>query len=133
MKVYKSKVDWWLGLPLLYPIFVSVSSMFEGKWIGYLGISIIILLIFFISKTTRYIINENQLIVKSMFIVNERIEINKIRKIEKTNSILSSPALSLDRIAVRYNKFDEVYISPREKQLFVEELLKINPEIEVRI
>ncbi|MEM0542896.1 PH domain-containing protein [Flavobacterium sp. j3] len=133
MKVYKSKIDWWLGLPLLYPIFLSVSSMIEGKWMGYIGISVIILLIFFISKTTRYIINENQLIVKSMFIVNERIEINKIRKIEKTNSILSSPALSLDRIAVQYNKFDEVYISPKEKQLFVEELLKINPEIEVRI
>lgn len=133
MKVYKSKIDWWLGLPLLYPIFLSVSSMIEGKWMGYIGISVIILLIFFISKTTRYIINENQLIVKSMFIVNERIEIYKIRKIEKTNSILSSPALSLDRIAVQYNKFDEVYISPEEKQLFVEELLKINPEIEVRI
>ena len=133
MKVYKSKIDWWLGLPLLYPIFLSVSSMIEGKWMGYIGISVIILLIFFISKTTRYIKNENQLIVKSMFIVNERIEINKIRKIEKTNSILSSPALSLDRIAVQYNKFDEVYISPKEKQLFVEELLKINPEIEVRI
>jgi hypothetical protein len=133
MSVFKSKIDWWLGLPLLYPIFLSVSSMIEGKWIGYLGISIIIFLIVFVSKTTRYIINENHLIVKSMFIVNEKIEINKIRKMEKTNSILSSPALSLDRIAIRYNKFDEVYISPKEKQLFVEELLKINPEIEVAL
>ncbi len=133
MVVFKSKIDWWLGLPLLYPIFLSVSSMIEGKWIGYLGISTIILLIVFVSKTTRYIIKENQLIVKSMFIVNEKIEINKIRKIEKTNSILSSPALSLDRIAVRYNKFDEVYISPKDKQLFVEELLKINKEIEVAL
>lgn len=133
MKIYKSKIDWWLGLVLVYPIFRSFESILTGEWIGYLLLALIVLFIVFVSKTTRYIINENQLIVKCMFIVNERIEINKIRKIEKTSSILSSPALLIDRIAVRYNKFDEVYISPKEKQLFVEELLKINPEIEVRI
>lgn len=133
MKIYKSKIDYWLAIPLVYPIFLSVSSMIEGKWIGYLGFFIIIFLVWIISKSTRYVIDNNQLIVKCMFIVNERIDIAKIRKIEKTNNILSSPALSLDRIAVRYNKFDEVYISPKEKQLFVEELLKINPEIEVSI
>lgn len=133
MKIYKSKIDWWLGLPLLYPIFLSVSSMIEGEWIGYVGMITILLFIVFISKSTRYIIVENQLIVKCMFIVNDRIEISKIRKIEKTNSLLSSPALSLDRIAIRYNKFDEVYISPKEKQAFVDELLNVNPDIEIKI
>lgn len=118
-----------MSLVLLYPIFRSVVSMIEGEWIGYLGILMCFLFIFFISRSTRYIIEENQLVVKCMFIVNERIDISKIKKIEKTNSILSSPALSLDRIAIKYNKFDEVYISPKEKQAFVDELLKINPEI----
>lgn len=133
MKIYKSKIDWWLGLPLLYPIFLSISSMIEGEWIGYVGMITILLFIVFISKSTRYIIAENQLIVKCMFIVNDRIEISKIRKIEKTNPLLSSPALSLDRIAIRYNKFDEVYISPKEKQAFVDELLNVNPDIEIKI
>ena len=132
-KVYKSKIDWWLGLPLVYPIFRSIQSIFEGEWYGYLVLSLTLLLIVFISKSTRYIITENLLIVKCMFIVNDRIEISKIRKIEKTNSILSSPALSLDRIAIKFNKFDEVYISPKEKQAFVEELLNVNPDIEIKI
>lgn len=133
MQIYKSKIDWWLGLPLLYPIFRSIQSIIEGEWIGYMGIIICLLFIVFISKSTRYIITENRLIVKCMFIVNDSIEISKIRKIEKTNSILSSPALSLDRIAVFYNKYDEVYISPKDKQTFLEEILKINPDIEIRI
>ena len=132
-KVYRSKIDWWLGLPLVYPIFRSIQSIFEGEWYGCLGLLLTILLIVFISKSTRYIISENQLIVKCMFIVNERIDISKIRKIEKTNSILSSPALSLDRIAIKFNKFDEVYISPKEKQAFVDELLNVNPDIEIKI
>jgi hypothetical protein len=133
MRMYKSKIDWWLGLPLLYPVFLSVSSMIEGKWIGYIGILFWILFIVFVSKSTRYIIAENQLIVKCMFIVNDRIDISKIRKIEKTSSILSSPALSLDRIAIKFNKFDEVYISPKEKQNFLTDLLQINPDIEVKV
>ena len=133
MKIYKSKIDWWLGLVLVYPIFRSIVSIIEGKWIGYLGIVLCFLFIVFISKSTRYIIDENQLIVKSMFIVNCKIEISRIKKIEKTNSILSSPALSLDRMAIMYNKFDEVYISPKDKQAFIEELLKINPAINVAV
>ena len=132
-KVYKSKIDWLLGLPLVYPIFRSIQSIFEGEWYGCLGLLLTLLLIVFISKSTRYIITENLLIVKCMFIVNDRIEISKIRKIEKTNSILSSPALSLDRIAIKFNKFDEVYISPKEKQAFVDELLNVNPDIEIKI
>ncbi len=133
MKIYKSKIDWWLGLALIYPIFRSIVSITKGEWIGYLGIVLCFLIIVFISKSTRYIIAENQLIVKCMFIINNRIEISKIKKIEKTNSLLSSPALSLDRIAIKFNKYDEVYISPKERQKFIEDLLKINPEIEVTI
>lgn len=133
MKIYKSKIDWWLGLPLLYPVFLSITSIIEGNWNGYLGMIAIVLFIVFISKSTNYIISENQLIVKSMFIVNVRIDILEIRKIEKTTSILSSPALSLDRIAIIYNKFDEVYISPKEKQDFLTDLLQINPNIEVKL
>jgi len=133
MKIYKSKIDWWLGLVLVYPIFRSIVSIIEGEWIGYLGIVLCLLFIAFISKSTRYIITENQLIVKCMFIVNDKIEISKIRKIEKTNSILSSPALSLDRIAIKFNKYDEVYISPKERQDFLNDLLQINPNIEVNV
>lgn len=131
MKVFKSKIDWWFGLVLVYPIFVSIKSLLEGEWIGLLGLGVVVGLILVFSKTTRYIINENQLIVKSTWIVNERIEISKIKKIEKSNSILSSPALSLERLRIRYNKFDEILISPKEKKEFIDELLKINPTIEI--
>ena len=74
MKIYKSKVDWWLGLVLVYPIFRSVASIIEGDWIGYIGIALCLLFIVFISKSTRYMISENHLIVKCMFIVNDKIE-----------------------------------------------------------
>ena len=132
MRVFKSKIDWWFGLILVYPIFLSIKAMLEGEWRGLLGLAAVVGFILFLSKTTQYIINENQLIVKSTWIVNERIDISKITKVEKSNSILSSPALSLDRLLVRYNKYDEVLISPKEKKEFIDELLKINPTIEIK-
>jgi hypothetical protein len=132
MKVFKSKIDWWFGLILVYPIFLSITALLEGEWIGLLGLAGVVGFILILSKTTQYIINENQLVVKSTWIVNERIDISKITKIEKSNSILSSPALSLDRLLVRYNKYDEVLISPKEKKEFIDELLKINPNIEIK-
>lgn len=131
MKVFKSKIDWWFGLVLVYPIFVSIKSMLEGEWIGLLGLGVVVGFILIFSKTTQYIINENQLIVKSTWIVNERIDISKISKIENSNSVLSSPALSLDRLRIRYNKYDEILISPKEKKEFINVLLKINPTIEI--
>jgi Bacterial PH domain len=135
MKKFNSKIDWWLGLPLVYPIFRSIQAIVEGDFLGYFVLALLILIIVIVSKTTRYIINVEKMTlnVKSMYIVNDVIDITKIRKIEKTNSILSAPALSLDRLLVKYNKFDEVYISPKEKQIFIEELLKINSTIEVAI
>lgn len=132
MKVFKSKIDWWFGLILVYPIFLSIKAMLEGEWLGLLGLAAVVGFILILSKTTQYIIDENQLIVKSTWIVNERIDISKITKVEKSNSILSSPALSLDRLLVRYNKYDEVLISPKEKKEFIDELLKINPTIEMK-
>lgn len=133
MKVFKSKIDWWFGLFLVYPIFMSIKNILEGKLYGLIGLCTVVGLILIFSKTTRYIINENQLIVKSTWIVNERIDISKITKIEKSNSILSSPALSLDRLRIRYNKYDEVLISPKEKKAFIDELLKVNPNIEILV
>ena len=44
-----------------------------------------------------------------------KVEINSIKRIYKTRNPLSSPALSLYGIAIVYNKYDEVLISPKNK------------------
>ena len=79
----------------------------------------------------NYKIEKENLNVKCTFLVNENIEINTIRKITETYNPLSSPAASIDRIEIFYNKFDSVLISPKKKQEFIEDVLKINPNIEV--
>jgi hypothetical protein len=127
MKVYRSKIDWWLILivygAFVYPIVDGIRMKHYELSLIFAGI---VGLISFLFYTTRYKIEgENVVIWRT------KIHIHSIRKVYKTRNPLSSPALSLDRIAIVYNKFDEVLISPVERDDFIQELLKINPNIEV--
>lgn len=69
--------------------------------------------------------------IRSGLITNQKIDINDIRKIVQTTNPMSSPALSLDRIEIFYHKFDSIIISPKDKILFIEDLKRINPAIEI--
>ena len=82
---------------------------------------------------TKYVIQGNQLKVFSGFIRFKPIDIQAIKKIEKTSNIISAPAASLDRIEVSYGRFDSLIISPRDKAGFAQALLEINPDITVKI
>jgi hypothetical protein len=129
MKVYRSKIDWWLML-VVYGAFVFpiVEGIRMKQYIMSLVFVGIILLISVLFYTTRYTIEgENLLIWRT------KIDIKSIRKIYKTRNPLSSPALSIDRIAIVYNKFDEVLISPADRAAFIQELVAINPAIEVHL
>jgi len=128
-KVYKSKIDWWLiiviGVLFCYPI---VEGIITKEYLMSLTFFGLISLIFLLFKSIQYKI-EGQFLI----IWRTKIDILKIKKIYSTNNPLSSPALSLDRIAVTYNKFDEVLISPKNRAEFIAELLKINPNIVVEV
>ena len=129
MKIYKSKIDWWLIILILilfgYPI---VDGILSKEYVLSLVFGLILIIFFFLSKTIQYKIDGENLVIWKT-----KIDIKTIRKIYRTNTPLSSPAMSLDRIAIVYNKFDEVLLSPEERDEFINELLKINPNIEIKL
>ncbi len=129
MRVYKSKIDWWLIIVIFivfcYPMIEGILSK------DYIMFSVsfgILSLVFLMFKSIKYKIDG-----ENLHIWWTKIDIKTIKKIYSTNNPLSSPALSLDRIAVVYNTYEEVLISPKEREAFVQELLKINPNIEVKL
>ena len=83
---------------------------------------------------TKYRINNNDLKYYSGPI-RGKIDIYQIRKIEHVKTFFVSailkPALGSHGILVSYNKFDVIYISPKDKEAFLVELLKINPHIQI--
>lgn len=64
------------------------------------------------------------------------IDIKSIRKIETDNNLFKSnllkPALDTHGFVIYYNKFDDIFISPANKDRFIKQMLSINPDIEIK-
>ncbi|MEZ4852872.1 PH domain-containing protein [Flavobacterium sp.] len=130
-KVFPSKVDKFI--PILYwatSIPAIIIGVREKDWVIFAIIIAVFILIMYLLYDTNYTITKGNLKVHSGFVVNKNISISTIKSIKKTDSILSAPAASLtDRIEVFYEKSKSIVISPKDIQGFVDELLKLNPEI----
>ncbi|HET8809593.1 MAG TPA: PH domain-containing protein [Flavobacteriaceae bacterium] len=132
--VHKSK----LGLELIIPLalvlgFCSFMMIFEKSLTGMILMFVVDIYIVYTFWALRYEIDEKNLKIRCQFFVYKTIGINTVKKISETNSPLSSPALSLDRLEILYNKFDSVLISPKNKRDFIVYLTNLNPEIKVKL
>lgn len=130
---FPSKKDWWLGLIiwvsfLLPPIMLIYEGLYTQLWISVL----IIIFVSWIWFGTGYTITEKELKIKSGPI-RSKIPIEKIKKIRKTKNPLSSPALSLDRLEIKYGKYSTALISPADKEGFIQAIKERNPEVEINI
>ena len=100
-----------------------------------IGINLLsLLLLLSIALKTEYKINKNLLYWQSGPFFG-KINIKTILKIQHHNGIfvptIWKPALSQKGIIITYNKFDDIYISPQNEADFINELLQINPNIEI--
>lgn len=132
MTTYRSKIGIVLMIPLAIIFTWSLISQINAKdWPG-LGIILLSSAFFAHFLTTIYYhVNNKTLIVKCSFIFKTSINIRSIKTIRESGSILAAAAASLDRLEILYNENDSIYISPREKEKFIEHLLSINPNIVV--
>lgn len=131
-KLYPSKKGFVIYIPLMILLGVEVIYIASGMYVGAVICLVIMLAVFFpIFFNTYYTItDEGVLRVKCGLLFNLKVPVLAIRKLENTRTVLSSPALSLDRIEIFYNKFDSVIVSPENKTDFVAQLQAINPGIE---
>jgi hypothetical protein len=131
---YKSKIDIGLTFPIFIVLFgVGGLMVFMRVWAGFAIILLLLTFIIHMLLTTQYKIVGKSLRIKSGIFVNKSVSIDTIRKITETNSILSSPANSLDRLELRYNKFERIIISPKDKDGFIKILSELNPNIEIQL
>ncbi|MCY1530906.1 Bacterial PH domain protein [compost metagenome] len=133
MTIYKSKISLAFVLPIaLVLLGASLMSLYDRLWLSLIVLVPLWIFIIHLFFTTYYSIEDKYLKVKSGFLINCKIEISRIRKITETRSIISAPALSLDRIELFYNKFDSIILSPKDKDGFIAHLQQLNPVLEVQ-
>jgi Bacterial PH domain len=116
-RIYKSKIGW--EFFVLFAVILTpqvVLSFFNSVTIyGVLVLLVIALFIVFTFNKTMYVIDGACLTVKSSVFYKKVIAIKTIRKVVETRNPISSPAASLDRLEVYFDKFDSVIISPKKK------------------
>ena len=129
--VFRSKVDLWLVAVVVVIPVLLLEYMLEGAGIDDLGadlisIAIVVVVLAFFTWlyfTTRYTITPQALLVKAG-LFSWIVPLRDITSIEPTHNPASSPALSLDRLLIRYRDGGELMVSPADKAGFIAQIKK---------
>jgi hypothetical protein len=126
--LFPSKVDRWIvwltAIPLLVSAAAVTSALLAGPPLSaaLLMVGLEVLIVGFISWTfgsTRYLVTDREVIARSGPF-RWRIEISGIESIRPSRNPLSSPAMSLDRLEIRYGGGRRLLISPKDREGFLE-------------
>ena len=130
-KSFQSKVD----LPLVLPVLIllvaaEIFMILTGILPGIIGISLIILFVVYLCVNTLYeVTDDNKLKIKIGFLYRKEIYIKSIKRVFPTKDHSASPALSFDRLEIRYHRYGRIVVSPNNKVEFVKKLQQVNPGI----
>ena len=125
-----SKIDIWIALllvagPLILVnlgIYLHKTGEEQNSLICISAGMLIGVVTWILAFPCQYTLEDKSLLAQSG-ILKWRIPYAEIQTVELSNSILSSPALSLQRIEVQYDR-GRILISPNERDLFLKELRK---------
>jgi len=131
MEIFKSKVDWWIGILLaLAPIsgfaVVGLGLGTDEDPTLYSGIAlsaVVLLIYWFLVFPMEYEVHPDKLVVRYGR-VRERYPYENIVEIYPTRNFLSSAALSLKRLRVKPRTRWGVLISPVDREAFYAAILK---------
>jgi hypothetical protein len=93
-------------------------------------------LLFSILYYTIYYEIQKEVLIISMFFYKTKIKISEIRSIKYSDSIVKpnfyKPGCHHKGLEIIYHKYDDIFISPENRELFIAQLQEINPNIEIK-
>lgn len=132
MKVYSSRVSVFMTcfvmLMMGYTGYVVYKS---GDIVPVIVLALAFLFVLSIMLSIRYYVDAETktLKIKVCGLPSGTVDLTQVKRIYKSNSILSAPAASLNRICIDIKSGPDVLVSPRYQQDFLKEIKKINPDV----
>ena len=130
MAVYRSKIDRWLvvlvvtlgAVPTIALMGAAIYEprLLEARWV-FLILAATVGYVLWTFLSTHYELDDRELVVRSG-LFRWRVPLDSIESVRPSRNPLSSPALSLDRLEVRYGAGKWLLISPRERDRFLADL-----------
>ena len=123
---FKSRVDWWYYLAIIISAVVVIIAVLPAIQNGQLSpaMALFILLlalaipIWLLWSTDYRVIDETLRVRSGPFYWS--IPLNEIRGVNPSRSLIASPALSLDRLAIHYGSGKKLLVSPADKASFLQ-------------
>jgi hypothetical protein len=130
--IFRSKIDLWLIVLLSVVALSTILPLFwQFSWLLFVIDVAEIVLLYDMFFHTYYRIEGSRLIVKNGSALTFTYDISSIQSVSPTRTLLSAPALSLDRLKLTMKGGETVVISPKDKDGLIRELLNVNPEIKI--
>jgi hypothetical protein len=123
-------IGFFIGI-ILYRIFSDGIENYNFMWTDIFMLAVAGFLIW-LGLGTNYELTQTELKYKSGPI-RGKIEIDKIHEIIKGKTLWSGlkPATARNGLIVKYEKYNEIYISPKTNESFVKKILELNEKIKI--
>lgn len=131
---FRTRVSVWLIVIIVAAFAVPPLIAFHDiAWIEMAidaGVCLVLVLALF---GIRYRIDGNTLYVGNFFSRGSAYDLTKLVSITSTRTVLSAPASSISRIELDFGCGDALVISPAAQNVFIDEILRINPNVTVSL
>lgn len=135
-QIYKSGIDWWMWLVLIFVAGVTIAIAIDSTlWVALPTCGVMIFCIL-LMVGCWYEIDGNQLVVYQFFRPH-RFPIDKISEVNKTTGILATAGMSVRRVSIKFadrsvmKSSMPLEISPKDRDKFISHLKEINPNINI--
>ena len=128
MQKFRSKMDWWFlgfiiamsGLLAQFILTTYGKGILMQNLLFVVVYALTIVLLWWPLWSTRYVVDQEQLMIRSLCF-EWIIPLSAIQSVSETDNSISSPALSLDRLKIEYLKQGQtktILVSPKDKVAF---------------
>lgn len=131
--VFHSRIAPWFTISVLIPVGIMVYIFFQEPWYAAFILLPLLVLILPIYFRTYYRLHPiDGLIVRCGLFYRKTFDLKQLKSIKYTSNPLSSPALSLRRLELKFDNSETIMISPESREDFIAEIHKYKPEVEVK-
>jgi uncharacterized membrane protein YbhN (UPF0104 family) len=136
---FRSRIDGWLVVPgLLAPLLLGAALLFDARrygglpWWSALPPLLTAVLFVWLLASTSYQFDGASLRVRSGPF-RWRIPLEQIFAVYESDTMRSGPALSMDRLEIRFGNERRMVISPRDKVAFLQVLHRKVPGLHAQV
>lgn len=114
------------------PLLAWLTLAAYGQLITFVLSLIVSILILWLETTTGYTINSTHLVTQFCLFRSE-VKLETLATINKSNTLISAPALSLKRLEITTINGELLIISPVEEELFLKSLKERSPSLLINL